>query len=355
MNLYTSSPLQEALLIDMQGSVVHKWIGKEPGNVRWQHVEICENGDLFAIAKDRLLIRLDWDSKVKWKRKMKAHHDVSVGPEGKIYVLGRENKLVFWHGIPVPILNDYIMVLSPDGEMEKKTHLYEPLRDCFSLRAIVKTYLSGMRLEFDHMHTNSIEIVNRDIKGFCKKGDWLISMRNLDLIGIVDPKNEKLTWSWGPGELDGQHHPTLLKNGNVLIFDNRWHRGYSRVVELDPLTKKIVWEYKANLPSDFYSAVCSGAERLPNGNTLICESELGRIFEVTYDGELVWEYSSPFMAWKWCDVDQKIYGGKMFRAHYYPRDYPGLQGKDLDPARYPWENRIFGPNAFRKNFTPYIF
>ena len=151
-----------------------------------------------------------------------------------------------------------------------------------------------------------------------------------------------------------------LDNGNILVFDNGNHRNgyqptYSRVVEIDPDTDEIVWEYKANIPSDLYSAVCAGSERLPNGNTLICESELGRIFEVTYEGELVWEYASPFMGWKWCDVDKIIYGGKMFRAHHYPKDYPGLKGKDLDPAKYPWENKIFGPGAFKRDFSPRVF
>ena len=293
MNLYASGHLQQADLIDMQGNIVHRWIGKEPGKVGWKHVTICDNGDLLAIVKDRLLIRLDWNSKVKWKRKMRAHHDVSIGPEGKIYALARENRLVFWHGIPVPILSDCIIVLSPDGKVEKKTHLYELLRDCFSLRAIVKIYISAMRAEFDIMHTNSIEIMDRDIAGFCKKGDWLVSIRALDLIGIVDPKNEKLTWSWGPGELDRQHHPTLLKNGNVLIFDNGWHRRYSRIVELDPLTKKIVWEYKAEVPQNFFSYHRGGSQGLPNGNTLITESEKGRVFEITKEGKVVWEFYNP--------------------------------------------------------------
>ncbi len=302
MNLYTSRPLQEAVLIDMEGNVVHKWLWKKQGQVDRQflrasaniyHIKMCKNGDLLVIAKDRMLVRLDWDSKVKWKRKMRVHHDVSVGPEGKIYAVAREHGLVFWHGIPVPILGDCIVVLSPDGEIEKKTPLYELIRDRLSLRAIVKIYISAMRAEFDIMHTNSLEVMDRDIEGFCRKGDWLISMMHLNLVGVVDAKKEELVWSWGAGELDKQHHPTLLQNGNVLIFDNGSVRGFSRVIELNPLTREIEWEYKSEPPEKFFSNGRGGSQRLPNGNTLITESDKGHVFEITKDGKVVWEFYSP--------------------------------------------------------------
>ena len=50
-------------------------------------------------------------------------------PEGKIYALSRENRLVFWHGIPVPILGDYITILSPDGNITKKIYLYDLVKE----------------------------------------------------------------------------------------------------------------------------------------------------------------------------------------------------------------------------------
>ena len=302
VSLYTSRPLQEADLIDMRGNVVHKWLWKPEGAVdqeflrasaRVYHIKTCENGDLLVIAKSQMLVRLDWDSNVKWKRKMQVHHDVSVDPEGKIYAVAREHGIGFWHGIPVPILGDYIVVLSPDGEIEKKIHLYGLIKDHLSLRTIVKRYMLAMRAEFDIMHTNSLEIMDRDIEGFCRKGDWLISMRNLDLIGVVDPKKEELVWSWGPGELEEQHHPTLLKNGNVLIFDNGSTRGFSRVIELNPLTREIEWEYKSEPPEKFFSNGRGASQRLPNGNTLITESDKGHAFEITKDGKVVWEFYSP--------------------------------------------------------------
>ena len=77
----------------------------------------------------------------------------------------------------------------------------------------------------------------------------------------------------------------MLANGNVLIFDNGTLRGYSRVIELNPLTETIEWEYVADPKEAFFSAAISGAQRLPNGNTLICEGGKTRLFEVTQMGK----------------------------------------------------------------------
>ena len=144
------------------------------------------------------------------------------------------------------------------------------------------------------MHTNTVEIMDRDISGFCKKGDWLISIRNFDLVAVLDAKKRQLIWSWGPRELSRQHHPTLLDNGNVLIFDNGYAgRKFSRVIELNPLTKKIVWEYKSDPPEKFFSGTRGSNQRLPNGNVLISNSDSGHVFEVTREGEVVWEFYNP--------------------------------------------------------------
>ena len=70
-----------------------------------------------------------------------------------------------------------------------------------------------------------------------------------------------------------------------------------------------VWSYTAPKKSDFYSFFISGAQRLPNGNTLICEGSNGRIFEVTPAGEIVWEYINPFP-----NLTPKIPNATIFRA-----------------------------------------
>ena len=108
------------------------------------------------------------------------------------------------------------------------------------------------------------------------------------------------------------------------------------ILEIDPKTNEIVWEYndRKNL---FYSPVCSGAQRLPNGNTFICESTKGRFFEITPDGEIVWEYINPFFTkhppfWKYDWMTTR----ETFRATRYAPDFSGFKGKDLSPDKYEW-------------------
>jgi hypothetical protein len=104
--------------------------------------------------------------------------------------------------------------------------------------------------------------------------------------------------------------PGLPGAGNLLVFDNQGEAGYppatlavlpgSRILEINPVTKQIVWQYtgadSGGPPWTFYSAFISSVQRLPNGNTLIDEGMTGRFFQVTPNGEIVWEYVSPYFA-----------------------------------------------------------
>ena len=114
---------------------------------------------------------------------------------------------------------------------------------------------------------------------------------------------------------------------------------YSSILEIDPKTDKIIWEYSEHL-GNFYSPYCVGTERLPNGNTLICETITGRFFEVTRDKKIVWEYLNPFLARRpafWRLEESLI--AHVFRAHRYGPDFKGFEGKKLDPYQYEWVNQ----------------
>ena len=164
----------------------------------------------------------------------------------------------------------------------------------------------------------------------------------------------------GPGEIAHQHDPSLLDNGNILLFDNGAHRqdgscvSYSRVIEVNPTTNKIEWEYKANPPQSLYSALISGCQRLPNGNTLICEGLKGRVFEITMDGEIVWEYRSPFYALHAAQQAKVLkhpsiiwrHSNALFRAYRHMPNLPGFKGRELSPEKLDWVNRLYGQEAF---------
>ena len=85
----------------------------------------------------------------------------------------------------------------------------------------------------------------------------------------------------------------MLPDGNILVYDNGTRREYSRVIEVEPVTGRILWEYKGNPPRTFFSHWQGSAQRLPNGNTLICESTKAVVFEVTRAGKMVWKFWSP--------------------------------------------------------------
>ena len=102
--------------------------------------------------------------------------------------------------------------------------------------------------------------------------------------------------------------------------------------------EKPVWHYEAKNRTDFFSSEISGAHRLPNGNTLICAGVIGHLFEVTPDGEMVWQYVNPVVRGGILaqgelpgkDVRGHLFNA-VFKAHRYAPDYPGLKGRDLTP------------------------
>ena len=172
----------------------------------------------------------------------------------------------------------------------------------------------------------------------------------------------------GYQQMYGAHNIQWIKKGlpgadNFLIFNNGNYnpRGtQSEILEINPFldaeknntgkyvnppdagynrqtkdSNQIVWSYKSARQSSFYSNFLSGCQRLPNGNTFICSGATGHFFEVTPDGEVVWEYINPVNRFSGAvapiqkDSDDIVFA--VFRAYRYGPDYPGLAGKDLTP------------------------
>jgi len=90
---------------------------------------------------------------------------------------------------------------------------------------------------------------------------------------------------------------------------------FSRIVEVELATKQIVWKYQEKRESDFFSPRISNTQRLPNGNTLVCEVDCGRFYEVTTDGELVWEYVNPYFGEGATGLNNRV-----FRAYRYSEE-----------------------------------
>ena len=187
-----------------------------------------------------------------------------------------------------------------------------------------------------------------------KGGDLLYRWGNPRAWRAGTPADQQLFWQHNPQWIA----PGLPGAGNILIFNNGdeyadFRRGYSSVDEIAPPVDganyrldsdlayapvEPVWVYTAATPSDFYAAYISGAQRLPNGNTLICDGVHGTLFEVTPAGKTVWKYvnpmtgNGPLLQGESVPIIKEMLANHMFRAYRYAPDYPGLQGLDLTPG-----------------------
>jgi len=171
-----------------------------------------------------------------------------------------------------------------------------------------------------------------------RDGNYLASLRSVSAVIIISRETGEVLWHLDSTVVAQQHCASELENGNILIFDNgtfRHHESatYSRVIEVDRTTKKIVWEYRDRLfPMAFFTPFMGGAQRLKNGNTLITEAAFGRIFEVTKEGKFCWEYINPNLAsYKGLGAEELEQIGfdypanAVFRAYKYtPEEIPWL-------------------------------
>lgn len=165
----------------------------------------------------------------------------------------------------------------------------------------------------------------------------LASMRSVSAVVIIERATGNIVWKIGSDVLAQQHNATELANGNVLIFDNGAFRQgesitYTRAIEVDRASRKIVWEYRdRSQMHNFFTPFMGSAQRLANGNTLLCESAFGRLFEVTRDGYVCWEYVNPHFAPYPDEVTARIFPGEsnaLFRAYRYGLDeIPWLKAK----------------------------
>lgn len=331
--LYTSGHAPAAYLIDMEGNVVHRWqkpfseVWPEgPEKLVWQagaqtvrkpqpdpfvffrKAHLYPNGDLLALYEGGGdtpygygLVKLDRDSNVIWRYAGRAHHQFDVGPDGRIYVLTH----AFSHDIverydhlKPPRLDDFLVVLTPDGEEIEKIRLIEALRDSDfrQLGYSVSNFALG-----EPLHANTVSYIDGAAAAqfpFAREGQILLNFRELGTgaVAVLDIPTRRLTWAT-LGPWIGQHDPDILPNGNILLFDNfgdyQGPGGHTRIIEFDPRDMRIVWQYAGNAEHPLQSPIRGDQQRLPNGNTLIDESSSGRLVEVTPGGEIAWEFFNP--------------------------------------------------------------
>jgi len=316
------------LLIDMEGNVAHQWrMPYPPGD----YGRLLPDGHLFycgktpdtnprfptwPLFKGGAVMEVDWEGNTVWELKHPDHHhDARLTTDGTVLLLTIER-------VPEEIAErvqgglsgtehsgmwaDRILEVTKGGDVVWEWHAYEHLDP-----AADRLGPHEWREEWTHGNT-VLET---------PQGGVMVSFRNISTVAVIDRRTGDFVWKLGPPALAQQHDPQVLDNGNILVFDNGVHRensplSYSRVAEIDPRTKRTAWEYRDLPLQSFFSPYISGAQRLPNGNTLICEGCTGRLFEVTPDRRVVWEYISPYFS------ETPLLGTNnwVFRAFRYSRE-----------------------------------
>ncbi|HHU30650.1 MAG: aryl-sulfate sulfotransferase [Bacillota bacterium] len=326
------------------------------------------------------------------------HHDfqregnpVGYYAPGQVPLVDRGNTLILCHrNVKNPkisdklLLDDCILEVDWDGRVVWEWNCHEHFEELGFTEQMKKVLYRNPNMlptgggMGDWMHINSLSLLGPnpwyDAGDMRFKPDNIIcSARETNIVFIIDKETGKIVWRLGPdysgaeyvhiGWIIGQHHAHLIPDGlpgagNLLLFDNGGWAGYgsphetsktgeksaqrdhSRVLEINPFTLDIIWQYSLNdfgnpFPAaahHFYSPLMSSAQRLPNGNTLICEGNDGRIFEVTCEHEIVWEYMNPHFGPN---------GPITYRAYRLPYEWiPQLPKPEEVPVQPP-DNKVF--------------
>jgi hypothetical protein len=370
--LITPNETKTTYLVDMEGYIVHSWLSEyTPG----QHAILLENGNLLRAARSSepspvmfggaggLIQEIDWNGKVVWEYKNLTkttvqHHTFCRMPNGNTMVLcwekktreealakGRKPETVKEAGISP----DYIQEVNREGKVVWEWHVWDhlgtgPDQIDINYTLPAKTGIFGGA---DWTHFNNVEYIP-------ETDQVILNSRNFGEFYVVNHKTGAIEFRWGnpcasgqgkcPSWLDdgdqllfGPHSVTHLENGNFLIFDNGWQRpegNRSRIVELDPKSKTIVWQYAPRSANSFYSPFQGSTQRLPNGNTLVTSTTQGHIFEVTVDRQVVWEFVLPTnnSGGASCFIEDPVLG-TVHRSYRYGKDFPAFKGKDLSKRR----------------------
>lgn len=348
-----------ALLIDMEGRVVKRWhfpdfrpgfgkllpsgnlmiTGSDPDLLK--QARSADQATLAANLPLRLrklgggytmLREYDFEGNLLWSYDNVAiHHDFHVKENGNILLpewvlLPEELAKEVRGGMKAtgkqkdpPMLGDDIIEIDRTGSVVARLHTWKyfhPRQDP----------IQPLEDRGEWTHINGLDLM--------QDGKFVVSSRQTSRVAILDPVTEKLVWKLTEPEISLQHHVTCLENGNIQVFDNGANKPgagpHSRVIEVDPKTSKVVWQYKANPPEQFFSGHISSAQRLEMGNVFICEGTSARLFEVTRNNEVVWEWISPFVR----GSDDGSLSLSIYRAYRYGLSHPALVDRDLNPAAY---------------------
>lgn len=323
-------------LIDLDGRDVHSW--ELPGRLG-SLAYLLPGGNLLCsvlvesdiplrTARGGRIIEMDWAGNIVWEfTDPTQHHDFRRLANGNTVYIGWR-ALSDDHAARIPggvpgseaegrMYEDYFREITPSG---KTVWEWSTSRLPLGKYPIADGLDRG---EFGHANT------------VCPISDgmFLVNFRNLDMIAIIDPTQDDFVWSVRNPAWGRPHDPQLVAEGQRILFfangaTDKPKPQRSSVIELDRTTGEETWRWEAGIPWTFYSHVMGGIQRLPNGNTLVCESVFGRLFEIDANDEtIVWEYLNPDFSAPFPLARDPA--NSIFRAYRYAPDSPELRGTPL--------------------------
>jgi hypothetical protein len=296
-------------LFDMKGNLIHQW------DHTVKRAKLIENCNLLLIdhSGSKGLQEIDSQNNVIWNHDPRGftHHDFEITQNGDF---------AFFYSTVMPetfdlkngcqhneVTADNLVIINKSGKKLFNWHFpnhYPDLinKDLCNQERMEYVRKSGFTNLLDSIHPNSIDIIKPNLwykKGYkeFKPGNLLITLHHLNRAIIIDKDSKKVVWMYQPQNsigLEGPHEAEMIPEGfpgagNILIFDNGNLRKYSRIIEINPISKKILWEYKD--PTNFYSRIAGSQQRLKNGDTFISDDDSGRVFIVNKKGEIKWQFT----------------------------------------------------------------
>jgi hypothetical protein len=394
-------------LIDMTGKVIHEWkyvgqpvafidpalVGGEKGHV-FVTLETTEGSGTDLIpGRTQTRIRktigeVDWSGTAVWSFGAGApgglarqHHDIARLPNGNTLVLSNISYPLPGFAAPQSI-DDVAYEVDADGGIVWTWAASDHL-DEFGFTADELKLIKNSKIA-DYLHVNNLKPVGPN--HWFDEGDarfapdnLIFDSREANFIAVIDRRTRKIAWTLGPhfppvpaegavrklprpvDQISGQHDAQIIPKGlpgagNLLVFDNQGTAGYptaptsitggSRVLEINPVAREIVWQYSAansgNPGWTFRSTHISNARRLPNGNTFIDEGQIGRFFQVTPEGDIVWEYLNPYpRRGKDAETGRPTLNYSVYRAQPVPFDWAPNGTPHDEAAAAPPDNTKF--------------
>ncbi|MCP3872180.1 MAG: hypothetical protein GY699_03365 [Desulfobacteraceae bacterium] len=285
------------------------------------------------------LVKLDRCGKVVWKVKRMSHHSVELAQDGGFWVPGRrwykKNKKSPFPPFQPPFFEDTLLKISERGKILDEISvpgLFYKSGLVALLTATGGGLRKGMEWNKEIVHLNKIAELSSDIAddfSLFNTGDLVLSIRNSNLIFVIDPKTQKIKW-WQIGPWIRQHDPEFSAGGIISIFNNnayttllRNQRGgknkcplsaprISNIIEIDPSTGRHQVVYGNRRDQNMLTIIRGKHQPTSDGGYLITEFEGGRVFEIDNIGRVIWEYINRY------DEDEVA---EISEARVYPANY----------------------------------